>query len=130
QQPVISLDVTATALVAAGVKLPADKPLDGVDLMPCLTGKDKNPPHEFLFWRYGTQWAVRNGQWKLLHRNPDPPRLFDLSADVGEKRDLAAEKPEVLEKLQTAWNQWNAQLPTPLWGRGQREPKIAPKKTE
>ena len=51
--PVSSLDVAATALAVAGVPLPTNRPLDGVNLMPFLTGANSNPPHAQLFWRGG-----------------------------------------------------------------------------
>lgn len=65
-QPVIQLDIMPTAVAAAGGSMPSDRPIDGVDLMPYLTGKKTEAPHETLFWRYGTQAAVRRGDWKLI----------------------------------------------------------------
>ena len=64
--PVISLDLLPTALAAAGVTPPAGAKLDGINLLPFLTGKSSEPPHSTLFWRYGDQMAVRQGDWKLV----------------------------------------------------------------
>src|SRR5262249_43949388 len=61
-QPVIALDILPTVLGAVGGKLP-DK-IDGVNLLPHLTGKSTQAPHEYLFWRYGAQSAVRKDNWK------------------------------------------------------------------
>jgi arylsulfatase A-like enzyme len=119
-QPVISLDIHPTAVAAAGGKIPDDAKLDGVNLLPYLRGDQAGPPHEALFWRFGPKWAVRKGDWKLVKNGDGGPKLFDLAADLGEKKDLAAEKPEAVKELQAAYDKWDAQLAKPLWGpRGQ-----------
>ncbi len=116
--PVISLDVHATAVAVAGGELPEKKKLDGVNLIPYLTGERKNPPHEFLFWRYGEQWAVRSGDWKLTHFNKETgTQLFNVAKDMGENKNLAETNPDMLKKLQDAWNNWNAQLVKPTWAQ-------------
>jgi arylsulfatase A-like enzyme len=88
--------------------------IDGVDLMPFLTGKTTAAPHEVLRWRNGENAAVRKGQWKLF-KGGTRYWLFDLSTDVGEKKDLAAERPDVVEQLKTELTTWEAQLKAPLW---------------
>jgi len=65
-RPVIQLDIMPTAVAVAGGSMPTDRPIDGVNLMPYLTGKQTAPPHEVLFWRMGPQAAVRKGDWKLI----------------------------------------------------------------
>lgn len=64
EQPVINLDVAATAVAAAG--LAPDPALDGVDLAPFVTGREAGPPHERLFWRWETQAAVLEMPYKLI----------------------------------------------------------------
>ena len=59
--PIQNLDVLPTAQAAAGSKVDPAWKLDGVDLLPYVTGANKGRPHETLFWRYGPQWAVRKG---------------------------------------------------------------------
>ena len=71
-RPVIQLDIMPTALAAAGGSLPTDRPIDGVNLMPYLTGEKSDAPHEALFWRLGAQAAVRQGDWKLVRREDTP----------------------------------------------------------
>lgn len=127
-QPVISLDLLPTTLALAGAK-PPEKPLDGVNLVPHLTGENKAAPHERLFWRTGggTTWAVREGKYKLLRTGKnDPPQLYDLEADIGETRDISAEKPEAVKQLSSAFEAWNAQLVAPLF----QSPKAPPKKNQ
>lgn len=108
--PVIALDLLPTALSAAGTALPAEPPLDGADLVPLLTGREARPPHEALFWRIGPRAAARRGQWKLVRDGGAPWALFDLAGDVGETRDLAAERPAMVGELVAAHREWESSL--------------------
>lgn len=121
--PVIQLDIHATALAAAGYtgSIAAAKKLDGVDLVPFLDGKATGKPHEVLYWRFGDSHAVRKGNYKLLH-NPQGDRLFDLAADIGETKDISKDKPEVFEELKKLYAEWDKQLVAPKWER-QAKPK-------
>jgi arylsulfatase A-like enzyme len=113
-QPLIALDIAPTALSAAGEKLPDDAKYDGVNLLPFLTGKMDQAPHEKLFWRFGPQSAIRAGDWKLVSIR-GTEELFNLAEDIGEKKNLAAQKPEKLKELHDALKAWDAQLAEPLW---------------
>ena len=62
----------------------------------------------------GDDYAVRQGNWKLVNIGQHT-ELFDLADDIAETRNLAAERPEVLEKLTKAYEKWNAQMKDPLW---------------
>ncbi|NDC64637.1 MAG: sulfatase, partial [Planctomycetia bacterium] len=108
------------AVAAAGVKAGGARNLDGVDLLPHLSGADPAPPHDVLCWRYGRQMAVRAGDWKLVRHavNADADsgptwkkvtaaRLYNLATDVGESQDLAASMPEKVAELQARWDEWN-----------------------
>ena len=114
-QPVISLDLAATALALAGGK--PVKPLDGVNLIPFLRGGNPSAPHEALFWRSGggVIHAVRNGALKLVRRKGGALELYDLAADPGEQHDLAAAKPGDVLRLETLRAKWDAQLVPPLF---------------
>jgi arylsulfatase A-like enzyme len=115
-QPVIQLDISATALAAAGVEVTAADKLDGVNLLPHLTGQKAEPPHKALYWRFGPQMAIRSGDWKLVrHIGSEAKELYNLADDIGEKTNLAQSQPDRLKELQTAWDAWNAQLIEPLW---------------
>src|SRR5262249_53879915 len=121
EQPVIALDIHPTAVAAAGVKLPTDSKLDRVNLLPYLKAEITKPPHAMLHWRFGPQWATRKGNWKLVKATGmDAPKLFDLAADIGELRDLSAQKPDVVKELEAVHKQWDGQLAKPLWQRGGR----------
>lgn len=123
RQPVISLDILPTALAAAGVDRP-DRKFDGVNLLPHLTGQKDTPPHEQLYWRFGPQAAIRHGDHKLLMLLDQAPRLFDVSADPGEQKDLASEKPDLAKRLLAEWKSWDGELAKPLWeGRQRAQPR-------
>ena len=131
-RPVAQLDILPTALAAAGVPLDPAWKVDGVDLLPFFAaGPGGKSPHEALYWRLGQQDAVRLGDWKLVRYDAaadsgersergdivaTPHRLYDLAADPGESRDLAATHPEKVSELLAAWEEWNRQLVPPLWG--------------
>jgi arylsulfatase A-like enzyme len=122
--PVISLDIFATALAAAGVQSPGGAKLDGIDLVPFLTGQRAGPPHESLYWRYGAQSAIRSGNWKLQRTGAQQAwQLYDLSQDIAEKSDLASQKPEIVKNLEAKWHAWNAELVDPIWGPPNRAGK-------
>jgi arylsulfatase A-like enzyme len=114
-QPVITMDLTATVLAAAGVAPPAGAAPDGEDVLPELVGK--KPVHDrTFFWRLqrpgeiGGQRAVRRGKWKyVLDRGVD--LLFDLEADPGERKTLAYKHPETVDELRKAVADWEAKLP-------------------
>lgn len=109
--PVMNLDVLPTALIAAGGKLEASWSLDGVDLMPYLTGKQTSRPHQTLYWRYGPQWAIRHGDLKLVvsKGGSGQPELYDLATDIGESKDLASAQPAKVKELQALWDKWSAE---------------------
>jgi arylsulfatase A-like enzyme len=116
--PVSSLDVFPTALAAAKSKRDAKlPPLDGVDLVPFLTGANRGVPHPILYWRMdgGEAFAVREGRWKWLRSYKNPPELYDLAADPGESRNVLAEHAEVAKRLEAAINKWNRELAEPVW---------------
>lgn len=116
-QPVISLDVFATAAAVAGAKLPAGLKLDGVDLIPFLMGGRKMSPHDQLYWRTGggASYAMRMGNWKWLKIGDDAPQLFNLAEDIGEARNVIAEKPEVAKRMESEVLKWNKELIPPLF---------------
>jgi arylsulfatase A-like enzyme len=115
--PVQNLDILPTAVVAAGGTIDPAWKLDGVDLMPYLTGKNAGKPHETLYWRFGPQWAIRKGDWKLVASAVDQnkPRLINLKDDISESNDLSAAMPDKVKELKAEWDKWNAEQKDPLW---------------
>jgi len=117
--PVISLDIFPTSTAAAGIMAAGDRAMDGVNLLPFLTGGRSGRPHEILYWRTGSRTAVRKGDWKLL-KNPERDQyrqwqLYDLSRDVSESRDLASALPDRRNELTAVWRRVNETMIEPVW---------------
>ncbi|MBN2271328.1 MAG: sulfatase-like hydrolase/transferase [Sedimentisphaerales bacterium] len=96
-------DVLPTLAELTGAEAPAD--IDGLSFLPELIGGQaagrKQQKHEFLYWEYGSQVAVRMRNWKAIQPKKDAPwELYDLDADVSETTDLAAKHPEILTRMQ------------------------------
>lgn len=108
--PVWSLDVAATLNAAAGLK--PDPLLEGVNLLPHLTGENSKAPHAQLFWRWRTQAAILEHPWKLIRLGAQQRYLFNVSEPSGEKHDLAAQHPERVARLEQQLLAWSQSLPT------------------
>ena len=110
----------ATAAAAAGVPLPSDRPIDGVDLVPYVLGEQEGAPHDALFWRTGPYEVVRAGDWKLQTsvQAPDGSTrtwLFDLANDPTERNDLSAQNPGKVTELRALIARHNEQQVPPAW---------------
>lgn len=112
EDPVIQLDLTPTLLAAAGAPATPDQHLDGIDLLPLLRGDTAHLAPRTFYWRYGVQFAIRQGDWKLVKASQDmAPMLVDLAKDRGEQHDLSADYPKKARELLDLWTAWNATLP-------------------
>lgn len=135
--PVIQLDILPTALAAAGVPVQADWKIDGVNLLPYLSGQQASLPPRALFWRFGPQLAIRHGDWKLVKaidrsdlariESAEPAtlkgaQLYNLATDIGETTNLAAQEPAKVRELAALWQNWNATLAPARW-RPDRTPQ-------
>lgn len=114
--PVHHFDLYATAAAAAGAALPTDRIVDGVDLVPYVTGEAQGVPHRQLFWSSGASQSALVDGWKLSTSDP-PGRtwLFDMSADPTEQRDLSGERPDKLALLQAAIEEHKSEQALPAW---------------
>lgn len=109
-------DVMATAAQLANVEAPQNT--DSLSIVPELTGHpDAQQQHEFLYWEFHEggfrQACLYNGRWKGLRRLGEPVRLYDTDADAAEKVDVAADHPDLSEKI-TAYLD-GARWPNPNW---------------
>ncbi|MGI9239665.1 MAG: sulfatase-like hydrolase/transferase [Verrucomicrobiales bacterium] len=116
-----SCDWLPTLAELAGVDLPGQE-IDGSSLAPLLRGETETGPHGVLHWRVGmgakAQWAVRNGDWKLIGHvrdtskppapgDPVAPRyLSNLKSDPSEKVNLAKQHPEIVAKMEKMHSDW------------------------
>ena len=107
KQGAITMDWTATILSLGGATAHKDFPLDGINLMPILTGETKNIERTF-YWRTfqrNKQKAIREGNWKYLQDENDE-YLFDLIADPGEKMNVKAKEEAIFDRLKKKYADW------------------------
>src|SRR3954447_22259607 len=121
--PVDFIDVLPTLAAAAGTPLPRNRKIDGIDLLPLMTGKAPPEASRALFWRSGTYEAVRDGDWKLqISRNPARIWLFDLAVDPTEHADLSARRSDIVQRLRAELAAYDRQMTKPLWPALLEEP--------
>ena len=119
-KPISSFDIFATA-AANAEHVTAPEQVEGVDLVPYLTGEKTGRPHETLYWRQGGKAGLRHGDWKIVRmgrRNefgPSKWELYDLSEDISEEKNLAQSNPEQLEELIKIWETMNDEMSEPLF---------------
>lgn len=109
--PITALDVASTATAIAGIETESGD-LDGVNLIPFLSGEINSAPHNALMWRWVSQSAIREGNWKLL-RGGEREYLFDLESDIEEKHNLLAKHPEIANRLRQRLSDWADELSPP-----------------
>jgi arylsulfatase A-like enzyme len=119
----VSFDLLPTFAALIGATLPTDRIIDGVDIRPLIFNQpDARPPHEAFYYYWGKRLlAVRSGEWKLVfphdYNHPDPPghggkpgkyaklhtdlALYNLASDPGETRDVHADHPDIVTRLQS-----------------------------
>jgi arylsulfatase A-like enzyme len=125
-EPVVTMDLTATLIDAAGLRPDPAYPLDGVSILPWLVDAEPLPERDLL-WRTREQGAIRRGSYKLLYDRQAKPlwgrafaadgprvRLFDVTVDGREKADLSGGHPELTSELLAIWQAFDdALLPYP-----------------
>jgi arylsulfatase A-like enzyme len=127
-QPISSLDLLPTCLAAAGGEVDPAWEMDGVNLLPYLSGENETVPHENLFWRFWRVSVARQGPWKLLRvaENPleedrellAPLMLVNLDDDPAETTNVASKHPEVTADLLRRLEAWEEPLGQPRWYDG------------
>jgi arylsulfatase A-like enzyme len=103
----------------AGGRIPADRPMDGYDLMPLLRGEGPSLRHELFYLQGAVPEALRVDAWKLRVVEPPgrgaaapatTPELYDLERDPGERLDVAREHPDVVARLRARLEAFGASL--------------------
>lgn len=121
--PTQFVDVLPTLAAAAGTSLPADRMIDGMNLLPLVVAHAAPPASRTLFWRSGAYEAVRDGDWKLqVSHNPPRIWLFDLGTDPTERTDLSAGRPDKVALLRSKLAAHDRELAKPLWPALLEEP--------
>lgn len=110
REPIANIDLLPLILRAAGIPLPKRIHLDGRDPTATLAGRAASP-HDYLFFEFRKWSAVRSGRWKIVRSHPDRAfELHDLATDWRETRDLSQEKPEIVQRMIGAFNEWRGQF--------------------
>jgi len=105
--PVSSLDIAATSLALSGLE--PKKELDGVNLIPYLSGIKKGKPHKALYWRFWSQSAIRMGDWKFLKAG-SREFLFNVETDNHENVNLIADYPKQAKAMKKKLESWASDL--------------------
>ena len=112
-QMAITMDLHATFLAAAGVTTAPPKPLDGINLLPLLTGESK-PVERTFYWRIDRsnrkQRAIRQGPWKYINDGNSMDLLFNLDSDISERTDLGYQHPGILMNLKEKLKAWESEI--------------------
>ena len=113
--PISTLDLLPTFYAAGGGEKAALEGLDGVDLLPYLEGSVEGRPHETLYWKRDVRATIRDGDWKLLRFPDRPAELYNLTEDIGEQENLAAQYPDVVRDLYKRIFAWELGIERPHW---------------
>lgn len=113
RQPLAFWDVLPTLADLAQVKAPAK--LDGISFLPTLLDKEQKP-HDYLYWEFhekGFAHAVRRGNYKAVRKRFGKTELYDLKEDLGEKKNIADEHPDVTARMEAIME--SAHTPSKEW---------------
>ena len=108
-KPVIAIDIARTAVEVAGGNAKSKPSMEGVDLIPFVTGQQTGTPHQALFWRGddGGRWSVLDADGTKHLRDGKTKELFYLPDDIAEANDLLLSSPQRASDLRTRWQAWN-----------------------
>ena len=118
-----TIDLLPTIAALTKTPLPEGLVIDGIDISSVIHGGNASPRNEFLYYRGTHAVGLRQGDWKLLIRGskkgePSETLLFKLSEDIGEKNDLAKDKPAIVERLRKRMKALDAEIASqvrPVW---------------
>jgi arylsulfatase A-like enzyme len=104
-----SLEIFPTILSVTGIDKHDDLILDGFNLMPVLSGENKDLAREEMYWEAREKIASRIGNWKLVD-NLDAKGFYDLSKDISEENDLTDVMPEKFAEMKSKFSAWQAEM--------------------
>jgi len=116
--PISSLDIFGTISALSNSPLISDKPLDGVNLIPFLQGKENGNPHKNIYIRKydGDLHAVRDGNLKLVVKNKGSVKeLYNLENDISESKNIASSNKQEVDRLYKILNEWESELINPTF---------------
>jgi arylsulfatase A-like enzyme len=116
EQPIITMDWSATILALAGGAFPKSYPTDGINLMPQILTANNAWPERSFYWRItqrSQQQAMRKGNWKYL-KTETGEYLYDLSKDASEQSDLKTQEPAILQQMKKLYAKWEKTVLKPV----------------
>ncbi len=113
--PISTLDLLPTFINVVGGNLEATNDMDGVNLLPYITGVNADRPHQTLYWKKESRGAIREGDWKLLRFPDRPAELYNIVEDISETSNLANFYPELVKDLYKKFFEWELTLERPRW---------------
>ena len=118
------MDILSTVLANIKGASKPKNPIDGINLLPFLTDKNKNSPHDFLYWRMFNKnsYAVINKDEKKMVILKDSSFLYDLKKEINEKTNIMDSEKMVSEEINAAKAKWEKGMINPIFlGLGQEE---------
>jgi hypothetical protein len=111
------LDIFATVIAQTKTQINPKNKLDGVNLIPYLTGEKSGSPHDFLFWRKfdKSNYASRNAFGDKIIGLEDKISLFDLKNNISEDPKMILQDKSLTESLKIQYETWNAQMIDPVF---------------
>ena len=134
-QPAHLIDFMATCIDVGEGEYPESwpevdlEPLQGKSLKPIFKG-EKREPHDFLYFHFSDNRAIRKGKWKVVTHKASQWELYDIEKDGTEMNNLADQHPEKVEELSKLWHE-SAEKVDHLKGKaikpvsGKAPPKLA-----
>ena len=129
-KPIIALDVFATVASAASAQKYIKNDIDGVDLLPYLTGDKFGLPHEYLYWQNPDKDidVVRDERYKYLRIKNDE-YIFDLKNDISEETNIINSSKPIYDRLKSQFKEWEKGMIDPVFmdlGMGKEYDKLNP----
>ena len=129
-KPIIALDVFATVASAASAEKYIKNDIDGVDLLPYLTGDKFGLPHEYLYWQNPDKDidVVRDERYKYLRIKNDE-YIFDLKNDISEETNIINSSKPIYDRLKSQFKEWEKGMIDPVFldlGSGKEYNKLHP----
>lgn len=108
-------DVFVTSMKAAGIDETNGKPLDGVDLLPYMTGEKTGNPQQKLYWRKDQMAGMRDGDYKLVRLEDYGYTMYNLSTDLGETNTLVEVNDSMFNSMKKDLEDWEGEIMEPKW---------------
>jgi len=117
ESAIISFDIFATAIGNSAKPIETKNELDGVNLIPYITGVNKSSPHDYLFWRKfdADNHAIRNNQGEKVVMIKEKSMLFYLDKDISETTNLIHSQKELFKQLEETYQNWNSKMLNPIF---------------